>query len=63
MLRYKDSLTWQKFVSDNKNLQENKLKEKHSKIYCEISSTQSYKNDEQNVCWYLAIKGTLLKTS
>lgn len=50
MLRYEDSLTSQKFVSDNKNLQENKLKEKHGKIYCEISSTQSYKNDEQNVC-------------
>lgn len=44
MLRYEDSLTWQKFVSDNKNLQENKLKGKNGKIYCEISSTQSYKN-------------------
>lgn len=32
MLRYEDSLNRQKFVSDNKNLQENKLKEKQSNL-------------------------------
>lgn len=43
MFRYEDSLSWLKFMADKKNLQENKLKDKNGKIYCETSSTQSYK--------------------